>query len=301
MKMSQSEFDEELYLEATNPDFKWHGYMCTLKLEDGVITVKNGNEDLNSTQYVQFNHGYLIGAYLWHDGWLRWFSHASSHYPEGQEPIIRLLSKENCRYIIKEDNDNAIIVSVLPTIGVGDDYITDGETIIYDFDVNWDKNDEEDGYELALTEIARFAGETRAYFKDGNDFYFVTDQSITKMTRDGKTEVLVRSHIFYQIGVDSIVLFEDATDIIGLKQNPTNGRRFSPIFSFIGRFSIQFDKMLLLKQRRKTEYGKDKAFVDLSKSMNAFRHFREQEALWQTQLKRYRWRNYILFRITHSA
>ena len=209
MKMSQSEFDEELYLEATNPDFKWHGYMCTLKLEDGVITVKNGNEDLNSTQYVQFNHGYLIGAYLWHDGWLRWFSHASSHYPEGQEPIIRLLSKENCRYIIKEDNDNAIIVSVLPTIGVGDDYITDGETIIYDFDVNWDKNDEEDGYELALTEIARFAGETRAYFKDGNDFYFVTDQSITKMTRDGKTEVLVRSHIFYQIGVDSIVWFED--------------------------------------------------------------------------------------------
>ncbi len=29
----------------------------------------------------------------------------------------------------------------------------------------------------------------------------------------------------------------DATDIIGLKQNPTNGRRFSPIFSFIGQFS----------------------------------------------------------------
>ena len=65
-------------------------------------------------------------------------------------------------------------------------------------------------------------------------------------------------------------VYIDATDIIGLKQNPTNGRRFSPIFSFIGRFSIQFDKMLLLKQRRKTEYGKDKAFVDLSKSMNAF-------------------------------
>ena len=29
----------------------------------------------------------------------------------------------------------------------------------------------------------------------------------------------------------------DATDIIGLKQNPTNGRRFSPIFSFIGHLS----------------------------------------------------------------
>ena len=71
-------------------------------------------------------------------------------------------------------------------------------------------------------------------------------------------------------------IYSDATDIIGLKQNPTNGRRFSPIFSFIGHFSIQNEKMLLLKQRRKTEYGKDKAFVDLSKSMNAFRHFRGQ-------------------------
>lgn len=208
-KISPEAFDEQLYYDAINADYKWKGYGCTLKLEDGKLVIENGNEDLSATKYVHFNHGYLIGASLWHDGWLRWFSHASSHYPEGQEPIIRLLSKENCRYIIKEDNDNAIIVSVLPTIGVGDDYITDGETIIYDFDVNWDKNDEEDGYELTLTEIARFAGETRAYFKDGNDFYFVTDQSITKMTRDGKTEVLVRSHIFYQIGVDSIVLFED--------------------------------------------------------------------------------------------
>jgi len=93
----------------------------------------------------------------------------------------------------------------------------------------------------------------------------------------------------------------DATDIIGLKQNPTNGRRFSPIFSFIGHFSIQFEEMLLLKQRRKTEYGKDKAFVDLSKSMNAFRHFRGQEALWQTQSKRFHWRNFTHFQITHSV
>ena len=30
--------------------------------------------------------------------------------------------------------------------------------------------------------------------------------------------------------------YEDATDIIGLKQNPTNGRRFSPIFLVIGHF-----------------------------------------------------------------
>ena len=34
----------------------------------------------------------------------------------------------------------------------------------------------------------------------------------------------------------------DATDIIGLKQNPTNGRRFSPIFSFIGHFRYKTRK-----------------------------------------------------------
>lgn len=32
-------------------------------------------------------------------------------------------------------------------------------------------------------------------------------------------------------------VYTDATDIIGLKQNPTNGRRFSPIFLCIGHFS----------------------------------------------------------------
>ena len=36
--------------------------------------------------------------------------------------------------------------------------------------------------------------------------------------------------------------FDDATDIIGLKQNPTNGRRFSPIFSFIGHFRYKTRK-----------------------------------------------------------
>ena len=36
--------------------------------------------------------------------------------------------------------------------------------------------------------------------------------------------------------------FVDATDIIGLKQNPTNGRRFSPIFSFIGHFRYKTRK-----------------------------------------------------------
>ena len=37
-------------------------------------------------------------------------------------------------------------------------------------------------------------------------------------------------------------IFADATDIIGLKQNPTNGRRFSPIFSFIGHFRYKTRK-----------------------------------------------------------
>ena len=32
-------------------------------------------------------------------------------------------------------------------------------------------------------------------------------------------------------------IYADATDIIGLKQNPTNGRRFSPIFVLFGHFS----------------------------------------------------------------
>ncbi len=38
-------------------------------------------------------------------------------------------------------------------------------------------------------------------------------------------------------GFPNPTYYVDATDIIGLKQNPTNGRRFSPIFSFIGQFS----------------------------------------------------------------
>ena len=34
-----------------------------------------------------------------------------------------------------------------------------------------------------------------------------------------------------------VKVYTDATDIIGLKQNPTNGRRFSPIFVLSGHFS----------------------------------------------------------------
>lgn len=42
---------------------------------------------------------------------------------------------------------------------------------------------------------------------------------------------------FSQEEADAALVYEDATDIIGLKQNPTNGRRFSPIFLCIGHFS----------------------------------------------------------------
>ena len=34
-----------------------------------------------------------------------------------------------------------------------------------------------------------------------------------------------------------VKIYADATDIIGLKQNPTNGRRFSPIFFVYRAFS----------------------------------------------------------------
>ena len=37
-------------------------------------------------------------------------------------------------------------------------------------------------------------------------------------------------------GFTSVSEYIDATDIIGLKQNPTNGRRFSPIFFFYRAF-----------------------------------------------------------------
>ena len=43
-------------------------------------------------------------------------------------------------------------------------------------------------------------------------------------------------------GFPNLQFYVDATDIIGLKQNPTNGRRFSPIFSFIGHFRYKTRK-----------------------------------------------------------
>ena len=45
-----------------------------------------------------------------------------------------------------------------------------------------------------------------------------------------------------EYGFTNTAHYVDATDIIGLKQNPTNGRRFSPIFSFIGHFRYKTRK-----------------------------------------------------------
>lgn len=46
-------------------------------------------------------------------------------------------------------------------------------------------------------------------------------------------------------GFINIRIFVDATDIIGLKQNPTYGRRFSPIFLIYRAFCGAKRKMLL--------------------------------------------------------
>lgn len=45
-----------------------------------------------------------------------------------------------------------------------------------------------------------------------------------------------REYIDRQPNWELYEVYADATDIIGLKQNPTNGRRFSPIFLVIGHF-----------------------------------------------------------------
>lgn len=46
-------------------------------------------------------------------------------------------------------------------------------------------------------------------------------------------EDMIKEHQGWKL----VGIYADATDIIGLKQNPTNGRRFSPIFLCIGHFS----------------------------------------------------------------
>ena len=126
-----------------------------------------------------------------------------------------------------------------------------------------------------------FAGSINGTFSGTTNIWVGGSSAVSKISCGGiySTDATVSSSNLTVVGGADVTytgivnIYIDATDIIGLKQNPTNGRRFSPIFLFIGHFSIQNEKMLLLKQRRKIEYGKDKAFVDFSKSMNAFFHF----------------------------
>ena len=58
-----------------------------------------------------------------------------------------------------------------------------------------------------------------------------------------------QKRILEQYAIDhrfpNIQFYVDATVIIGLKQNPTYGRRFSPIFLFIRAFCGAKRKMLL--------------------------------------------------------
>lgn len=211
-KMSPSEFDidSEIVRESAHPDYEYLDYVCYLTVENGNLCIENNTDYYFTTQEETFNFGYLIGVNIGEfDGWVRWFPYHTSHYPEGESPEILLLAKENYRFIIKEDNDNAFVVCEIPTFGVIDGE-TSGETAVYDFEVIWDENDDKAGCDISFKEIARFAGAARAYCISEEDecIYFATDMSIVKMTFDGKTEELVRVDYFYTLGVNSIVLFD---------------------------------------------------------------------------------------------
>ena len=213
-KMEPEKFDFEEEMEREIADLNDENFVyrvCYLTVEDDSLRVENNVDYFRTTQEETFNFGYLVGVNIGEfDGWVRWFPYHTSHYPEGESPKSILLSKENYSFIIKEDNDNAFIVCEIPTFGVNKDGETSGETVVYDFDVIWDKNDGEAGYDISCTEIARFAGAVTAYCLSEEDgcIYFATDMSIVKMTFDGKTEELVRIDYFHTIGVNSIVKFE---------------------------------------------------------------------------------------------
>lgn len=213
-KMEPEKFDFEEEMEREIADLNDENFVyrvCYLTVEDDSLRVENNVDYFRTTQEETFNFGYLVGVNIGEfDGWVRWFPYHTSHYPEGESPKSILLSKENYSFIIKEDNDNAFIVCEIPTFGANKDGETSGKTVVYDFDVIWDKNDGEAGYDISCTEIARFAGAVTAYYLSEEDrcIYFATDMSIVKMTFDGKTEELVWIDYFHTIGVNSIVKFE---------------------------------------------------------------------------------------------
>ena len=235
-KMEPEKFDFEEEMEREIADLNDENFVyrvCYLTVEDDSLRVENNVDYFRTTQEENFNFGYLVGVNIGEfDGWVRWFPYHTSHYPEGESPKSILLSKENYSFIIKEDNDNAFIVCEIPTFGVNKDGETSGETVVYDFDVIWDKDDSDAGYDISCTEIARFSGAVTAYYLSEEDrcIYFATDMSIVKMTFDGKTEELVWIDYFHTIGVNSIVKFEGELycgSALGIyRYNPETGEDF---------------------------------------------------------------------------
>ena len=63
-----------------------------------------------------------------------------------------------------------------------------------------------------------------------------TDSEEQQTSYEAQVDYYTR-HIKAKAEWEFIKVYTDATDIIGLKQNPTNGRRFSPIFVLSGHFS----------------------------------------------------------------
>lgn len=76
--------------------------------------------------------------------------------------------------------------------------------------------------------VWRIAVYIRLSKDDGND----ESLSVTNQKK------IIREYLenFFEEEYILVDIYIDATDIIGLKQNPTNGRRFSPIFLVIGHF-----------------------------------------------------------------
>lgn len=60
-----------------------------------------------------------------------------------------------------------------------------------------------------------------------------------------ETQKIMLEGFCHERGFPIYEIYTDATVIIGLKQNPTYGRRFSPIFLFIRAFCGAKRKMLL--------------------------------------------------------
>lgn len=76
-----------------------------------------------------------------------------------------------------------------------------------------------------------------------NDLDEVKEESNSVVNQRSLLHDFVKEHP--EFSGEEVEEFVDATVIIGLKQNPTYGRRFSPIFLFIRAFCGAKRKMLL--------------------------------------------------------